>query len=228
MERTDALTGLLNRKAILELLEREAERVRRGGPGFALAMAELDGFGDVHASHGEEVAKQALVDVARLLQRTVRAQDLIARWGGEKLLAFLPGTSLDGGVRAAEKVRRAVGAKPRAVGGRELALTMSLGVAAVDPGQELPTCVQRADAALFHARAAGGNQVAYSGGATSLAEVHSSLPAEPAPRKRKAAAAAASRARPAAEGARAGRRSGKRSPSPTSSGAPRGRGRRRP
>jgi diguanylate cyclase (GGDEF)-like protein len=181
MERTDPLTGLLNQPAILELLEREAERVRRGGPGFALAMAELDGFGQVHASHGREVGGQALVEVARVLERTVRAQDVIARWSGEKLLAFLPATSLDGGVLAAEKVRRAVAARPRAVGGLELALTVSLGVAAVDPGQELPTCVQRAEAALFHAKSRGGNRVSYSGGDTSLAEIRSASPSPLAP-----------------------------------------------
>lgn len=179
MERTDSLTGLLNQPAILELLEREAERVRRGGPGFALAMAELDGFGQVNESHGREVGSQALVDLARLLQRTVRAQDVIARWGTEKLLVFLPATSLDGGVLAAEKVRRAVGERPREIGDLELALTVSLGVAAVDPGQPLPTCVQRADAALFHAKAAGGNRVSYSGGDTSLAEIRSSLLGDP-------------------------------------------------
>jgi diguanylate cyclase (GGDEF)-like protein len=176
MERTDPLTGLLNQPAILELLEREAERVRRGGPGFALAMAELDGFARVHESHGAEVASQALVDVARLLHRTVRAQDAIARWSGEKLLVFLPATSVDGGVLAADKVRRAVADRPRKVGKLEVALTVSVGVAAVDPGQELPTCVQRAEAALFHAKAAGGNRVSYSGGDTSLAEIRSAAP----------------------------------------------------
>jgi diguanylate cyclase (GGDEF)-like protein len=181
MERTDPLTGLLNQPAILELLEREAERVRRGGPGFAVALAELDGFGKVGPAQVAELPSKTLVEVARLLERTVRAQDLVARWGGDRLLVFLPATSLDGGVLAAEKVRRAVAERPRPIGSHQLALTLSVGVAAVDPGQELPTCVQRAEAALFHARSAGGNRVSYSGGDTSLAEIRSATPSPSAP-----------------------------------------------
>jgi diguanylate cyclase (GGDEF)-like protein len=159
MARTDSLTGLLNRRAILELLEREAERVRRGGPPFALAMADLDNFKRINDTYGHDVGDEALVHVARRLEKTVRAQDVIARWGGEELLIFLPATSLEGALLATEKVRRAVAEGPHTVGGQELPLTMSLGVASTGPGTSLRTCIQQADAALYRAKAEGRNRV---------------------------------------------------------------------
>jgi diguanylate cyclase len=170
MDRTDPLTGLLNQRAILELLEREAERLWRGGPSFAVAMVDLDGFQRVNATHGQEVGDQALAHVAHLLARTVRAQDVVARWEGGELLVFLPVTPLEGAVLAAEKLRSAVGGAPHRIGEHELDLTVSVGVAAADRGQPLRTYIQRAEAALHRAKAEGRNRVAWAAGATSLDE----------------------------------------------------------
>jgi diguanylate cyclase (GGDEF)-like protein len=138
MDRTDPLTGLLNQRAILELLEREAERLWRGGPSFAVAMADVDGLQQVNDSHGHEVGDQLLVHVASLLARTVRAQDVVARWHGGELLVFLPATPLEGAVLAAEKIRGAVGDSPQRVGGRDLNVTVSVGVAAPRPPSTAP------------------------------------------------------------------------------------------
>ena len=89
---SDFLTGLLNRPAMLTLLEQESDRVRRGVAAYSLALADLDHFKPINDRYGHAVGDQALTRIADLLRSSLRSQDAICRWGGDELLIFLPET----------------------------------------------------------------------------------------------------------------------------------------
>jgi diguanylate cyclase (GGDEF)-like protein len=98
--------------------------------------------------------------MAALLREAVRSQDLIARWGGEEFLMLLPGTALEGALVLAEKLRARIEAAGFATGGRDIRLSVSLGVAAMAPGMSLDDGLKAADDALYRAKAQGRNRVA--------------------------------------------------------------------
>ncbi len=156
---TDYLTGLLNRRAMVALLEQEALRIRRSHRPFSLLLLDLDHFKAVNDEHGHEVGDRALVEVAERLRLAVRSQDAISRWGGEEVLVFLPETPSHGAAVAAEKLRAAVAGEPLSVLGHRAPLTASLGVSTLAEGETIEECLRRADAALYRAKAEGRDRV---------------------------------------------------------------------
>jgi diguanylate cyclase (GGDEF)-like protein len=156
---TDYLTGLVNRRAMLQRLEQEHERVRRGGNPSVVLLADLDHFKRVNDEHGHEVGDHALIAVATALRALVRRQDVVSRWGGEEMLVLLPDTDREGALEVAEKIRAAFAAAPRAVLGRDLRLTWSIGVAEITAGASVADTVRRADRALYRAKEAGRDRV---------------------------------------------------------------------
>lgn len=158
--RTDALTGLLNRRGFLAAWEAEAPRGRRSGRPTTLVLADLDGFKSINDSAGHLAGDELLRRVAAALAGAVRAQDAVARWGGEEFILMLPETDLEGGVEVAEKLRRSIAALRLDVGGPEpLGVTASFGIAEHLPGERLERAVARADAALYRAKHAGRDRV---------------------------------------------------------------------
>jgi diguanylate cyclase (GGDEF)-like protein len=156
---TDYLTGLTNRRAMLQRLEEETARAQRSGRPFTILLADLDRFKQINDRYGHETGDHALVAIADLLRAMVRKQDLVARWGGEELLVFLPETPLAGGLEVAEKIRAGLADQPHCVLGRELVVTISVGVAEVSGEVSITEAVRAADAALYRAKAAGRNRV---------------------------------------------------------------------
>jgi diguanylate cyclase (GGDEF)-like protein len=158
--RTDALTGLLNRRGFLAAWEAEAARSRRSGRPTTLVLADLDGFKAVNDAAGHLAGDELLRRAARALAAEIRAQDVVGRWGGEEFNLLLPETALAGGVEVAEKLRRSI-AEVRAdpAGGGPLRVTASFGVAEHAPGERLERTVAAADAALYRAKAAGRDRV---------------------------------------------------------------------
>lgn len=155
---TDELTGLLNRRAMLHLLDQESRRSRRTGRPYSLVLADVDHFKAINDRFGHEVGDRALTHLADVLRATVRQPDSIARWGGEELLVFLPETDLEGARNVAEKMR--VGAlEKHLLLGHEIALTLSLGVAELGPDDSFEECLRTADRNLYRAKVAGRNQV---------------------------------------------------------------------
>ncbi|MFH1176663.1 MAG: diguanylate cyclase, partial [Acidobacteriota bacterium] len=157
---TDYLTGLLNRRAMLAVLEQEEERWRRSAKPFSLVLADLDHFKRINDSLGHHAGDEVLIHLAQELRQTVRGQDAIARWGGEELLILLPETDLAGAVEVAEKVRTHLGDAPHTVGGHEVRVTVSLGVSTISEGVSINECIRRADAALYRAKEGGRNRTA--------------------------------------------------------------------
>lgn len=159
---SDFLTGLLNRPAMLRLLEQESGRVHRTTEPYAVALADLDHFKPINDRYGHAVGDQALTRIADLLRSSLRRQDAICRWGGDELLIFLPETSLAGAAEAAEKIRHRLTEVPLLVGGEQLHLSVSIGVAEAARDEAVTEVVRRADEALYRAKQAGRNRVARS------------------------------------------------------------------
>jgi diguanylate cyclase (GGDEF)-like protein len=153
----DGLTGLYVRRYFDLRVSEEIERARRFGTSFALVMLDLDDFKRLNDTHGHLAGDRALREVAALAERQLRGVDLAARYGGEELAFLLPRTSLADAHAVAERIRAAIDAYD--FGG--LHITASLGVAGwTEAGVTDPErLVERADAALYRAKAAGKNRV---------------------------------------------------------------------
>lgn len=160
LSRTDPLTGLANRRGILDRLAEEAVRARRHLRPFALLMADVDHFKSFNDRYGHTGGDAVLRGIADVIRGSLRQQDLAARWGGEELLVLLPETDEPGGVNVAEKIRQRVAAAPVLHQGQELRVTLTLGVSHCPPGSEPETALQRADSALYEGKRLGRDRVA--------------------------------------------------------------------
>jgi diguanylate cyclase (GGDEF)-like protein len=159
---SDYLTGLLNRPAMLRLLEKESDRMRRTTAPYSIALADLDDFKQLNDRHGHAIGDRALAAIADTIRASLRGQDAVCRWGGDELLVFLPETGLPGAGEAAEKIRREFAQAPFVVQGHEIRLTLSIGVAEARREEAVADVVRRADVALYRAKQEGRNRVARS------------------------------------------------------------------
>jgi diguanylate cyclase (GGDEF)-like protein len=158
----DALTGLLNRRAIQERAEAEVQRAARDGTPLSFVMLDIDHFKSVNDTHGHLVGDQALSMVARVLAANKRVYDYAGRWGGEEFLLILPRTELTDARMVAERIRASIaGASLDLPDGGRLSLRISLGVTTA-PSREplaLHILLQQADDALYHAKHTGRDRV---------------------------------------------------------------------
>ncbi len=160
----DALTGLFNRRHMLEQLRRELAGAVRYGHPCSLAMIDIDHFKRINDTHGHAAGDETLRVVARVLRGRMRESDLLGRWGGEEFLAVLPHTEAMQAVEAAQGWLDALMRhEVQAPDGARLRVSFSAGIAAWRPGDEagegVEALVERllyeADAQLYHAKAAG-------------------------------------------------------------------------
>jgi diguanylate cyclase (GGDEF)-like protein len=160
LARTDALTGLANRRAIDEVLGREVQRAQRYGTSLTLILTDLDYFKSINDTYGHHVGDQVLASFARVLGDSVREVDMAGRWGGEEFIVLMPGIGLVEALQAAERMRLAVAAEPFRAAGVTFGYTASFGVATLDLAQPtLDALLGRADAALYRAKNNGRNRV---------------------------------------------------------------------
>ncbi|MGB5831021.1 MAG: diguanylate cyclase [Thiohalocapsa sp.] len=157
--RTDPLTGLMNRRAMLEQLEFQAARFRRTNATFSVLLADLDRFKHVNDLFGHDAGDRALVETAEALSQGLRPQDLVSRWGGEEFLCLLPDSGLAAALVVAERIRARVATQSLCVGDNPLNLTLSIGVASFGPDQSVRHCIKAADVALYQAKRAGRDRV---------------------------------------------------------------------
>ncbi len=151
---TDPLTGLRNRRYV----RRHLEGLLRGGEASVL-MVDLDRFKPINDTHGHNVGDAALREVANRLRASLRASDVVARWGGEEFLVVLAGAPAEYTALVADRLREAVGGEPLRIGNLELKATCSVGGAVSPAGSTPETVIGAADAALYRAKAAGRNCV---------------------------------------------------------------------
>ncbi len=161
---TDALTGVMSRRAILDMAQQALDETQRGGSALTLVLLDLDHFKQVNDRHGHPAGDALLRGVAGRLQAALREGDGIGRYGGEEFLLLLPGLSLhDGdGLKRLDDLRHEVAARPQEVdNGQWLWASCSLGAAMARPsdGHGLDALIARADRALYRAKAQGRNQV---------------------------------------------------------------------
>jgi diguanylate cyclase (GGDEF)-like protein len=158
---TDAMTGLLNRRAFLNLAEQQVAYARRYGGGLAAVVADIDHFKAVNDTHGHAVGDIAIREVAQRLKQAARDSDLVARFGGEEFVVLLMASDLESARVYAERVRAAIAATPIDLpDGGALGLTVSLGctaLAATD--KDIQDAIDRADRALYEAKNGGRNCV---------------------------------------------------------------------
>ena len=158
--RYDALTGLLNRRALQEALEDQVQRSRRLGDTFSVVMLDADHFKAINDVQGHAAGDRALQHLGTLLAAQMRDIDRVGRWGGEEFVVLLPGASLAQARDAAERLRDKVQALPLRWQDQAVPLTLSAGVSQWNAaGDELGALLGRADAALYRAKAAGRNRV---------------------------------------------------------------------
>ena len=157
---TDGLTELPNRRHFEEALETEISRAERFDGSLALILADLDDFKQVNDRYGHQAGDDVLRTFADILRTTVREIDLPARYGGEEFAVLLPQTDLEGAHQLAERLRRALAARPMSTHpGGLVAVTASFGVAAFPDAPTPAALFASADEALYRAKRAGKNCV---------------------------------------------------------------------
>lgn len=153
---TDKLTGLGNRRAAIDALERLCTSARKNGMTFSVILGDLDGFKQVNDSRGHAVGDAVLVEVSKRLRATIRDGDAVTRWGGEEFLIVASRSRLDGARQLAERCRSTIETAPFTDGIR---ITMTFGVAEFQPGDSQETLLARADANLYTGKRADRNRV---------------------------------------------------------------------
>ncbi len=162
LSRQDPLTGLANRRRLDTALALEAERSRRYGSHLSVVMIDIDHFKSVNDSFGHVVGDKVLQSVAQIAQRSLRVTDLAGRYGGEEFLVILPNTAAHDARVMAERLRTEIEGAPFDF--RPEPITASLGVAAWQAGDDTVSLINRADGALYEAKRAGRNRVAFNQG----------------------------------------------------------------
>ena len=157
----DALTGLLNRPAIFDILHKQILRAKRGGFGIAVIMIDIDHFKNINDTCGHPVGDEVLCEIANRLTQSARSHEYIGRYGGEEFLAIISPYSQEGAVKAAERFRKAIASEEINTNQTLIPATISLGVAIATGEESLDEhlLLQRADEALYQAKHKGRNRV---------------------------------------------------------------------
>lgn len=154
----DGLTGLANRRSADARLEIEHARAQRDPRPLSIALIDLDHFERVNDERGHAAGDRVLAATAHALAATARASDLAARFGGEEFLIVLPATGEDEALLVAERMRAAVEASRVEVDGAPIGVTVSIGVGTLQRGESIAVLLERADRALYRAKADGRNR----------------------------------------------------------------------
>ena len=157
----DPLTGLWNRGAVLDFLQRELSRARREKSALGILLCDLDDFKCINDTRGHEAGDEVLREVARHFKGAVRPYDAVGRYGGEEFLILLPGCELPTTRQRAEELRAAIAAQPVQTAQGNIPVTLSMGVLVSRdwPQMDADALLRTADDALYRAKAAGRNCV---------------------------------------------------------------------
>ncbi|WP_016954632.1 GGDEF domain-containing protein [Catenovulum agarivorans] len=151
----DELTGLLNRKGLSSVYERAIRAYLDGSQAYAMILIDIDHFKKINDNYGHDVGDEALKNVARTIQQQLRAEDTIARWGGEEMIVITPVFNLQAACALAERIREQI-EKTRIINNH--VITASFGVAMLD-SDDIDVWFKQADFALYQAKHNGRNRV---------------------------------------------------------------------
>jgi len=155
----DPLTGLFNRRHVEDVLRKEVVRAERHARPLAVAMMDADHFKNINDTYGHQTGDEVLREISERCRKMLRSNDVLGRYGGEEFVIVFPETNIGEAAIVAERLRAAVAENPIQVGDTTLAATVSIGLAAYAPGQDLEKLFQRADSALYTAKQDGRNLV---------------------------------------------------------------------
>jgi diguanylate cyclase (GGDEF)-like protein/PAS domain S-box-containing protein len=159
----DPLTACFNRRHFMSLAEQELQRAARYLRPLSLLMLDIDHFKELNDRHGHQVGDRVLCELVTLCQKELRNIDIFGRYGGEEFIILMPETVPSSGMKAAERLREKIRKMEIATGQEKLLITVSMGVAGLDPGlspaQTLDGLIKCADQGLYAAKAAGRNCV---------------------------------------------------------------------
>lgn len=156
----DPLTGVWNRRAILDMLGTELARAQRAQTVVAVAIADLDHFKHINDTYGHAIGDAVLCEAANRMRASLRPYDAIGRYGGEEFLIVLPGCTAQDAFNLADRLRTNISQDPLPIAGNQVLITSSLGVAASDlsPVLDATALMRAADIALYRAKAGGRNR----------------------------------------------------------------------
>jgi diguanylate cyclase (GGDEF)-like protein/PAS domain S-box-containing protein len=159
LSQTDALTHLLNRRGLFYHFEKEMSRAQRTGRSFSIILCDIDHFKRINDTYGHDCGDQVLVSVASLIQKTLRENDLVARWGGEEFYLLLPETELTSAHTLADRIKSSLAEVSCSYGGISLSPTMTFGIAGHAIGASMDEILRRADMALYYGKTKGRNRI---------------------------------------------------------------------
>jgi diguanylate cyclase (GGDEF)-like protein len=161
---TDSLTGWLNRRALLDVAEREFQRHRRSGAALHILTFDIDHFKSINDQHGHAIGDAALRHITTVSAPALRGYDAMFRIGGEEFAALIAGGDRVNARRIGERLRELIEHAPLIIDGHRIALTVSVGVAACEAGDlHWDDALRRADQALYHAKRHGRNRLSVYG-----------------------------------------------------------------
>ena len=153
---TDPLTGAWNRRHGERIFAADLEEARRYGPALSLLLLDIDHFKEINDTHGHQVGDEVLIELTRRVTENLRASDVLVRWGGEEFVILMRHCTVDDARGLAEKIRALIADPPFDVAGT---VTVSIGAAELGPTDDLSSWLDRADRAMYSAKAAGRNAV---------------------------------------------------------------------
>ncbi len=158
----DPLTGLINRRVLLKILQAEMEKYQQRGEPFSLMMLDLDRFKRINDNYGHITGDEVLKVTARILEQQLRSSDIVARYGGEEFMAVLPGTGAESAFAVAERIRHAIESAEVYSSAKELLpLSTSIGVIEYSGNETIEQAINRADELLYIAKEQGRNRVVF-------------------------------------------------------------------
>ena len=157
----DPLTGILNRRTILERLAEELSRATRQGGGLTVGMCDVDHFKPVNDTYGHQAGDDVLRGFTASVQAQLRKYDSVGRYGGDEFLVIAPGVRDAGDVGLFERLCARISRVALPTTRGAVSITISVGVASADRSSNVDTLLAAADAALYRAKAEGRNRVAY-------------------------------------------------------------------
>lgn len=157
MARTDPLTNLPNRRQLEEHLNMEVNRTKRNQVQFSICLCDVDNFKQINDNYGHDMGDLVLREISEIFKSTIRATDIVGRWGGEEFMFILQETPLDGAMMLLERVRQLVETHKFIKEDSEIVISVSLGASTFYADSELEKVIKQADLALYAAKKSGKN-----------------------------------------------------------------------
>lgn len=155
---TDPLTGVKNRRGLIDKLDQELDRCLRYNHNLSILMVDLDNFKAINDTHGHHAGDAVLIAAAGTMEKLVRAVDTVGRYGGEEFVVLLPETSASGALNLAQRVCESLAAEAVSSTSEPIKFTCSIGVAEWDKSSSSADLLKRADQAMYQAKRLGKNR----------------------------------------------------------------------